>query len=362
VTGERLLDEIGFDTRPPGLLVVEDFATVAVRVRAAGPPTWLVERLWPGDAYGVLGAEDKAGKTWAALDLAASVATGTPWLNHWPCPTPGAVLAFLGEGGERAMVRRLEAIAADRGADESDLAAVRLCFRVPILRAEEHVAEVEAELRAHPARLVILDPLYLAAAGAKGSDLYAMGEALYPIQRACQDAGASLVVTTHWNKTGEGSGARRFTGVGPGAWGRVLGSAAVEQRRTDEDGTSTVLLRWEFQGSEISDATFRMRRRVRAEDPDDLASPLAYAVEVTDEGERPMTDMPRSRRRVLDVLPAAPPGLTVRDIGDALASDGLGPPLRRTTIQEALDALAADDLADAERPGNGLANKWWATS
>jgi hypothetical protein len=71
------------DKRGPGLpaagrggLVVEDLGAVLDRVEAAGPPGWLVEGLWPADAYGVLAAEDEAGKTWAILDLAVSVAAG----------------------------------------------------------------------------------------------------------------------------------------------------------------------------------------------------------------------------------------------------------------------------------------------
>jgi hypothetical protein len=88
-------------------LAVCSFGEVAARVAAAGAPRWLVEGLWPADAYGVLAADIKAGKTWAALDLAVSVACGLPWFGHFPCPSPGGVLLFLGEGGERAMVRRI---------------------------------------------------------------------------------------------------------------------------------------------------------------------------------------------------------------------------------------------------------------
>ena len=91
-------------------------------------------------------------------------------------------------------------------------------------------------------------------------------------------------MTTHWNKTGEGSGAARFTGVGPGAWGRVLASAEVEQRKTDPDGRSFVSLLWEFTGGEIPDTRFRMQRHVWVDDPDDLGSDMHYEVEVTEEG------------------------------------------------------------------------------
>ena len=65
-------------------LVVEDLGVVLDRVDHAGPPGWLVQGLWPADAYGVLAAEDKAGKTWAILDLAVSVAAASPAAPTWP--------------------------------------------------------------------------------------------------------------------------------------------------------------------------------------------------------------------------------------------------------------------------------------
>jgi AAA domain len=265
-------------------LVIEDLADVAARVDAAGPPAWLIEGLWPADAYGVLAAEDKAGKTWAALDLAVSVAAGHPWFGHHPCPTPGRVLVFLGEGGERSIIRRLRAIATHKTVNLAKVSAapgLRLCFRVPMLRASADLLVVERELAERPARLVILDPLYLAAAGqATGGNLYEMGAVLTPIQAICQRASAALVVVTHWNKTGEGTDHKRISGAGPSAWGRVLASAAIAHRRTTPEGASAVVLAFQLVGGEIPDTRFRVRRTGRALDPVDLASPLEYATEV----------------------------------------------------------------------------------
>jgi hypothetical protein len=120
---------------PAAELAISSYGEVAARV-AAGEPRWLIQGLWPADAYGVLAAQEKAGKTWAALDLAVSVATGRPWLDHFACPSPGPVLLFLGEGGERATVRRIAAIATSKGVDPNQLAdPLRLCFRVPRLAA-----------------------------------------------------------------------------------------------------------------------------------------------------------------------------------------------------------------------------------
>jgi hypothetical protein len=113
-------------------------------------------------------------------------------------------------------MRRIEAIATAKGVDPGQLAdQLRLCFRVPRLAAPGaggELAAIHAELAAHPAALVVLDPLYLAAAGASGSNLYDMGAVLQAIQGVCQHAGCALLVVTHWNKTGDGRGADRISG------------------------------------------------------------------------------------------------------------------------------------------------------
>jgi hypothetical protein len=352
-------------------LVIEDLADVAARVDAAGPPAWLIEGLWPADAYGVLAAEDKAGKTWAALDLAVSVAAGHPWFGHHPCPTPGRVLVFLGEGGERSIVRRLRAIAAHKQVDLAEVSAapgLRLCFRVPMLRAGADLLTLERELAEHPARLVILDPLYLAAAGqATGGNLYEMGAVLTPIQAICQRAGAALVVVTHWNKTGEGTDHRRISGAGPSAWGRVLASAAVAYRGTTPEGASQVVLAFQLVGGEIPDTRFRVRRTVRAQDPADLASPLEYAAEVlpdddptASDGEAPLgadgQPLKPSRRWVLEALQAGGELQTVKQLGDHLAAQGH--PLKPRTIQEALADLEAASLASGTEAAQGLSRYW----
>ena len=206
---------------------------------------------------------------------------------------------------------------------------------------------------------MLLDPLYLAAGGGKGKDLYAMGESLQAIQAICQQASAALVVCTHWNRGGEGTGPGRFTGVGPGAWGRVLGSAAVEQRHADPDGRSTVTLLWEFAGGEIPETRFRMRRRVWADDASDLGSAMHYEVEITDEGlEAIPDDLSPSQDRVLAGLKDGG-NETVLSIGDAVAKDGRGKPLKKRTIQSALSVLLEKRLVDGSTE-EGKPGEWWA--
>jgi hypothetical protein len=346
-------------------LQIDSFGEVTARVAAAGEPRWLIQGLWPADAYGVLAAQEKAGKTWAALDLAVSVASGRPWLDHFACPSPGLVLVFLGEGGERATVRRLEAIATSKGLAPDSLAdQLRLCFRVPRLAAPgagSELAAIQAELAEHPAALVVLDPLYLAAAGASGSNLYDMGAVLQAIQGVCQQAGCALLVVTHWNKTGDGRGADRISGAGPAAWARVICSVAVYYRGSDPDGASTVVLGVELIGGEIADICFRVRRRVRSEDPADLSAPLSYAVEVLADDDDQELDpaaaaLSKSRHWVLTALRAGGDMQTVKQLGDRLAQ--AGHPLKPRTIQTALGELEAAGLAQGSEEGNGRARYW----
>jgi len=341
------------------VLAISSLLDVAARVDAAADPGWLFESVWPADAYGIAAAEDKAGKTWAGLDAAVSVASGSPWMGQFACALPGSVLAFLGEGGERKMVRRLRAIGRGRGLTVESL-PIRLCFRVPHLTNEDHLFAIAVELAAHPARLVIVDPLYLAAKGARGSDLYEMGATLERVQHVVQAAGAALIVVTHWNKTGEGRGAKRITGVGPGAWGRVLATAAVEHRVTEAGGATAVTLAWEFMGDEIPETELRIRRKVWADDPADLSSRLHYEVERLVDVQAPPADgMRPATRRVLAVLQITATALTVREIGDDLARDATGIPLKARTIQTSLKELEEAGLAKSEG-GMGGAYLWRA--
>jgi hypothetical protein len=270
-------------TAPVGFtLQTEDIADMAERVDAMPETRFLISGLWPADAYGVIAAQDKAGKTWMQLDAAVSVASGTKWVGRYDCEQ-GTVLVYAGEGGARNLIRRIRAVAESKHIPFGTLTgSLRVSEAAPRLTDKEALITVRGECLMHAPKLIIIDPLYLAAMGAKGSDLYSMGETLVGIQSIAQDAGAALMLTHHWNKTGEGRGAQRMTGVGPGAWGRVLGSGSVDNDTTDAEGRSTVEVGWEFTGSEIPKTEFTVVRKVWSDDPESLTTPLHYEVETRD--------------------------------------------------------------------------------
>jgi AAA domain len=340
-------------------LVIMGAREIATQLESEPPPRWLARPVWPADAYGIIAAEDKAGKTWSFLDLLVSIAYDVPWMGLYPCEQSGPVLGFLGEGGRRKMLRRLRAICEAKGVEYDD--RIRLCFRAPHLTDKEHLAEVRAELQEHRPVFTGIDPLYLAARGARGSDLYEMGAHLEDVQHACQDANSALAVVTHYKKTGDDTGFKRITGVGPGAWGRVLATADVAHRRTEPDRSTIVVLAWQFRGDEIPDTDIRIRRRVWADNPDDLASPLHYTIETVDDDTPGATDdgLSPSTQRVLAALRGADGSTSVKRIGDTCADQGH--PLKARTIQTALKTLTDLGLADGGADSPGIAGLWWAT-
>jgi hypothetical protein len=346
-------------------LVFRVLADIAADVDSRPPRPWLFKPVIVSGDYGVMSAQDKAGKTWGILDASVSCAGGLDWLGIFPAGDPGPVLVFLGEGSDSKMLRRIRAVARAKGLtkDQADALPIIACFRAPQLGDAQHRHYVRRAVEHYRPKLVIIDPLYLAAGGANGADLYAMGVLLGSIQHIVQSVGASLLISHHWNKTGEGNGHSRSSGVGPGAWGRFLISVAVLNSRTDkETQETTVRLKWMFKGDEIPETETTIVRRVRAEDPEDLNSPMHYSVEqvdgdVTEDDQTPpeLVGLRPAAVRVLDVLGAASHPISVKGIGDRLAEskDGKGP-LKARTIQDALRQLAERKLADdTTLPGTG---------
>ena len=71
---------------------------------------WLIQSLWSDQAVGILGGEPKCCKSFLALDLAVSVASGTPCLRQYPVCRSGPVLLFPAEDGLAVVRQRLQGI------------------------------------------------------------------------------------------------------------------------------------------------------------------------------------------------------------------------------------------------------------
>jgi hypothetical protein len=350
--GQEVSSRTGDET--PETRSALEFTTLAdlcARVDAAGPRQWLIRGIWPGGAYGVHAADMKAQKTWNALDLAVSTASGTDWLNTYPIDDPGPVVIFAGEGGEASIVRRIRAICASRDLTAENL-PITICTRAPHLGDAVHMLAFADHLEAIRPRLVLLDPLYLSMGGADGKDLYGMGRLLERPQILCDQLGASLVVVTHFNRS-QRTGPQRITGAGPAEWGRVIVGAEVKSRHTDPaTKATTVITQLDVIGSEVPDQTFRVKRVIVADDPDDLDSPLTYSVDVGDGDSADEPDMPPARWKLLQAVKAAGKPTSWSELVDWIAATR-GHGLKRQTASTELNALLKDGLVDRiEQPGH----------
>lgn len=76
----------------------------------AEQPGWLIEDLWADQAVGVLGGEPKCCKSFLALDMAVSVASGTACLRRFRALRAAPVLLFPAEDSMAVVRKRLESI------------------------------------------------------------------------------------------------------------------------------------------------------------------------------------------------------------------------------------------------------------
>lgn len=347
--------------RPPlEFLTVKELRS---RVIAAGPRRYLLRGLWPQDDYGVHAGDMKAQKTWTTVDAVVSAASGTPWLGLVPVDVTGPVLMFAGEGGDADLLRRIDAVAASRDLAADDL-PITICCRAPHLSNAVHIGLMADELDRLRPVLTTIDPLYLAARGAKLGDLYSMGAMLEVPQHLCQEAGSALWVAHHQNRK-EGRGAARMSGAGPAEWGRVLVSATVISRHLDQaTKETTVITELDVLGG--AGGQLRVTRRIAADNPADLDSPLRYhvtAVETDDQDETPdgETKMPPARAKLYAALQAADGAPRRAAALVDWISEQWGHGLTRETVSRELNALAKARLADKIDHGIGKPAEWFLT-
>jgi hypothetical protein len=119
---------------------------------------WLVTDLWLEEAVGIVGGEPKCCKSFLALDLAVSVASGTACLRHFQVPHPGRVLLYAAEDALHIVRGRLDGICTAAGCalQELDLQVIT----APTLRIDQAAdrARLQHTVEQLQPRLLILDP------------------------------------------------------------------------------------------------------------------------------------------------------------------------------------------------------------
>jgi len=145
-------------------LTTIDSTGLTVR-RIADVPTeetdkkWLIKNLWGLEAVGIVGGAPKCCKSWLGLDIAISVASNTPCLDHFPVENRGPTLIYLAEDATPMVKDRVLGICAHRRLDIQsldlhiiDAPSLRLDLQSDRTRLVNSIEQLKP-------KLLLLDPL-----------------------------------------------------------------------------------------------------------------------------------------------------------------------------------------------------------
>lgn len=203
------------------------------------PPTWLIQGVMPkaklGDLYGL----PAAGKSFWALDLAASIALGTPWNS---LPTMQADVVYICAEGVSGFRKRVEAYSTHHQINFG--AALRIIGDQPNLLEGGDIATLLAELELTKPGLVVIDTLMQVMPGGDENSGVDIGKVLKACGQINDRTGAMVLLVHHAGKDPT-KGARGFSGL-RGAVDveicvsrRQLGNIATITKMKDGDDDAT---------------------------------------------------------------------------------------------------------------------------
>ena len=118
--------------------------------RITFPHGWLVEHCLVAGQPCVVGGPKKTLKTSVVVDLAVSLGTGTPFLNHFPVSTRVRATVLSGESGAAGIQDAARRVAAAKGVTLEKKCGIDWCFRLPRLDRGADRVDVRARLLALP--------------------------------------------------------------------------------------------------------------------------------------------------------------------------------------------------------------------
>jgi hypothetical protein len=276
-------------------------------------PAWLFEGLWAEAGVGLIGGEPKSFKSWLALEMATSLASGRPCLGVYDVERPGRVLLYMAEDAAAVVKQRLAAICRHR---QLDLAALPIyVVTADALRLDQEGDQQRLRRTVERLRpcMLLLDPLVRLHAVNENSagEISTLLAYFRQLQRAFQCA---VVIVHHSRKNG--------SATRPGQTLRGSGDLHAF-------GDSNLYVR---RNRDRLTLTFE-HRAAPAPDPVELrlASDDDPHLEVIGPAESAHCDDPLDER-VLQVLAREPGPVTRRTLRTSLA-------VRNTRLGEALNRL-----------------------
>jgi len=215
-------------------------------------PSWLVESIWSDRAHGVLAGEAKTFKSFIASDLAVSIASGTPFLDHFQIPRTGHVIYIQEENDEGEVQDRFMRIASSRGllGDVATYDAKRDEVIIPEhkhlpmhiynnigfdLTDPDRLEWLADQCEKYDPALIVLDPFYLMTPGVDENAQVQVTPVLKHLLELKQNYDVGVLIIHHYKKQNTMNpiyGAARMSGTG--VFHRWFESAVYVERGDDQ--------------------------------------------------------------------------------------------------------------------------------
>jgi hypothetical protein len=137
-------------------LTVKRIAEIAPDIPAK---RWLIENFWGRGAVGIVGGAPKCCKSWLGLDIALSVASGTPCLGRFPVMSAGPTLVYLAEDAAPMVRERILGICNHRRLDIQNLDLHLIDTPSLRLDLDADRTRLAAAIENIRPKLLLLDPL-----------------------------------------------------------------------------------------------------------------------------------------------------------------------------------------------------------
>lgn len=165
---------------------------------------WLARGILVAGEACVLGGPSKALKTSVLVDLAISLASGTPFLGRFEVGEPVPLMVISGESGPKVLQANARQVCIARGLPFDQAGRIAWGFKIPQLSNAAHLDAIRRAIDLNRSRVVAIDPLYLALlAGSSHVDagnMYQMGPLLADVASACLECGATPILAHHARK------------------------------------------------------------------------------------------------------------------------------------------------------------------
>lgn len=160
------------------------------------PPSYVVDQIVRRASLTEIVAYGSSGKSWMAIDMLVSVASGTPWLERFECKAGRAVYLDY-ENGTYEMRRRIQAVANARRVKPEHLA---LASMPAVYMSDSNKFAAAVKPLAETAAVVIIDTLRAASPTVDENDSR-IRIGLDGARRIAEQTGCAFVILIHAKKT-----------------------------------------------------------------------------------------------------------------------------------------------------------------